>query len=552
MTAELLLSAMAGLGLLFYGLEMVTGNLSAMAGESMRRGITAVSKNAGLAMLFGTFLGVVLQSARSAVSVMASFVQADIIDVRRAMRVALWSNFGSNIMIFSVIFPINLFVLFMMAAGGAALSFRRPKSFQNAAAAGFGLARMLFGLKMVSDTAVSLTGEPSFTYVLTLVKESMAFAFLFGLVLAILAQSYMMVMLLSVSMASHGIFGLDQAIMIIFGANTASSLITGVTSMQFDGEARQVQMGHILYNFTGLLLFLPIYLAGRAFPGGHSGMTLLLSGSALSVGGKAAVCTVAFNCITPTVLTMGLQSFYRLCARLMPTSVDAAHYRPKFLGGTHTGSAVATLMLVDKEQVHLLKRMPAYCAALRVEPAADDQLTPEVCHTSFGLIGQAIARAQSGVLSQQMNSDATEWLVNQQKRQDLLASLDEACFDLWQTTRDVPDVVRQLRDNIVEAVETLILYAIDAADQNDLVALDLLDKMTANHGPAMERIRRKYLELSEDLPLLERNHVLQITSIYEHLAWTFHRFGALLRVALEHQFKLGNQSRAQSHELPAQ
>ena len=88
MTAELLLSAMAGLGLLFYGLEMVTGNLSAMAGESMRRGITAVSKNAGLAMLFGTFLGVVLQSARSAVSVMASFVQADIIDVRRAMRVA--------------------------------------------------------------------------------------------------------------------------------------------------------------------------------------------------------------------------------------------------------------------------------------------------------------------------------------------------------------------------------------------------------------------------------------------------------------------------------
>ena len=543
MITELLMNSLAGLGLLFYGIKMVTRNLSAMTGEQMRRGMSLVSQHPGIAMTFGALIGFVMQSGRSTAFIMASFVQANIIDVRRAMRVVLWSNFGCTLVIFAAIFPIHLFVLFLLAVGGASIAFERPRSFLNASSASFGLALMLFGLKMVSTTAVSLTTQPSFALALALIKTSLTFAFLFGLALTFLAQSHMAVMLLAVAMASRNIFGLDQAVMIIFGAHAGSSVITYVTGVHFRGQPRQVVMGQMLYNVAGLGVFLAVFLGGQLLPGGAPGLDWLVRGINLSTGGKAAIIALAFNTLTPAMLTLVLPAYHRLCARLVPPLVEEALYRPRYLSETLGQSAVATLMLVEKEQLRLLRRLPAYCAALREPAPAEGEPSPEAYHQAFAQVGDAIARSQSATLSQVMTADDTEWLLNQQKRQELLGILDEACFELWRSTQGVGEDVKPLRDNVVEAVDTLLLYSIDAAADGDDGALDLLDRMTANHGPAMERIRKKYLQLSENLPGEERNHVLQITSIYERAAWAFHRFSALQRIALQHQFKLAEPQR---------
>ena len=108
-------------------------------------------------MLFGAIAGFVTQSGRTTSFIMASFVEAGLIEVRRALPMVLWANFGCTLVIFSAIFPIQLFALLLLAAAGVCVAFERPKPLLNAASATFGLAMMLFGLQMMSASAAVLT-----------------------------------------------------------------------------------------------------------------------------------------------------------------------------------------------------------------------------------------------------------------------------------------------------------------------------------------------------------------------------------------------------------
>jgi phosphate:Na+ symporter len=340
-TAEILMRSLAGLGLLFVGIKMVTRNLSAMAGDRFRRGIERGSQNTGVAILFGALSGFVTQSGRTTSFIVASFVEAGMIDVRRALPVVLWANFGCTLVIFAAIFPIQLFALFLLAAAGVSIAFERPKPLLNAASATFGLAMMLFGLQMMSASAAVLTDAHGFGVVLGFIKTSLAIAFCMGVLLTFVAQSHIAVMLIAVSLATRGIFDFDQTLMVIYGAHAGSSLITYVTGIHFRGQPRQVVTAQVLYNLFGVTLFLGLFVAGRLVTGDTEPMGWATRALAGSPGAQAAAAAMILNTATPLLLTAVLPAFQRLCARLAPPVREEGLARPQFLHDEVSDSAVA-------------------------------------------------------------------------------------------------------------------------------------------------------------------------------------------------------------------
>src|SRR5262245_46854774 len=121
--SEILMRSLAGLGLFFFGIKMITRNLSAIAGDQFRRGLQGASRRTGIAMLFGVGAGFVTQSGRTTAFILASFVQAGLIEARRALPIVLWANLGCTLVIFSAVFPIHLFALFLLAATGVCIAF---------------------------------------------------------------------------------------------------------------------------------------------------------------------------------------------------------------------------------------------------------------------------------------------------------------------------------------------------------------------------------------------------------------------------------------------
>ncbi|HVN42892.1 MAG TPA: hypothetical protein VMT50_08920, partial [Steroidobacteraceae bacterium] len=85
--------------------------------------------------------------------ILASFVQADVISVSRALPVVPWANVGCTLIIFVAVLLIHLVALVMLGIAGGCIAFERPRLFLVAAHAVFSLALALFGLKMMSAAA---------------------------------------------------------------------------------------------------------------------------------------------------------------------------------------------------------------------------------------------------------------------------------------------------------------------------------------------------------------------------------------------------------------
>ena len=235
---EILVGSLAGLGLFFFGIKMITRNLGAMAGDQFRRGLSTTPAGATASRSPSGPRRASSPRAGTTSFILASFVQAGLIEARRAIPIVLWANFGCALVIFTAVFPIRLLAFFLIAVGGVAVAFERPKPLLTAISAVFGLALMLYGLQMMSSAAAVMINFPWFASALAFIKLSLVFAFLMGLALTFVAQSHIAIMMIAVTMASKHIFDFDQTLMVIYGAHVGSSVNTWVAGVHFQGQSR--------------------------------------------------------------------------------------------------------------------------------------------------------------------------------------------------------------------------------------------------------------------------------------------------------------------------
>lgn len=519
---ELFMNSLAGLGILFFGIKMVTRNLGAIAGSRLRAGVTRVTRRPVAAMATGSVLGFLAQSGRTASFIMATFVHAGMVEARSAVTVSLWSNFGCALVAVAAVFPLHLFALFVLALAGVIIAFELPRPLLRAASAVFGLALMLFGLGMMSQAALQLTQQGLFTDALHLVDKSLALAFLCGLVLTFVAQSHIAIMLISVALARQGLLGLEQTLMLAFGAHLGSSLITFFTGFNFRGAPRQVVVAEILYNPIVVGLFLAVFLGDRWLAGGAG--IAALSGNA---GAVAVGVVIAANLAAPVLLTLLRRPYLRLCERLSPPLAAEELAHPRYLHHDFAGSPHTTLLLAEKEQRRLFERFPAYCAAFD-ERTDGDAPTPAVYHEAFGIVGTEIEQTQARLMAREMSREDTEWLLAQQKRQHVLHALDEACFELWQAGHALPEDLYAMRGKIVDELAVLLALADDAMTTRNPEDFRIIEAKTRDCGTRMETMREDYLARHRHHSPGERSQVLALTSVYERAAWAIRRLSALL------------------------
>ncbi|MGA1080408.1 MAG: Na/Pi symporter [Steroidobacteraceae bacterium] len=521
---EILLNALAGLGLFFVGVKMIGRNLSGLVSDQIRARIRRASQNTWLAAVFGTVTGFVTQSGRTTSFIMASFVQGGFIDVRHAVPVALWSNLGCTLIITAAVFPIHLFALFLLGVTGACIAFERPRPLQGAANAVFGLALMLFGLKMISASAGSLTGIGGFESLMGAVNASLINALLAGLVLTVMAQSHMSIILIVVTFANGGLLEFQPAVMAVLGAHLGSSVITWLTGVNFRGEPRQVVVAQMLYNVIGVLLMGLLLGLDWFIAGPHGLIQSLTEQLGASLGLQVAAVALALNLLTPAAIGAALPVILPMIQRWSPATRDEELSKPRYLHEEASESTAAMLMLAEREQLRLLRRLPEYLELARVaDPGQAADLASR--HAAFQSVHRAIEAFQARLAARNLSPELTEWLVRQQRREELLAGLEEVCRDLAGVSGD-GSALAGMRSAMVESLDAMVLTAISGFEQEDREELDMLATMTEDRGPMMEAMRRRYLAGGVNLSDSQRIEVLRLTSLFERAVWCIRRFGA--------------------------
>ena len=523
---DLCFTILAGLGLFFVGLKMLGSNLKGLAGKQFKRLIEQVSGQPLAAALGGVAAGFITQSGRTTSYLVAGFVQAGLIDVRRALPLVCWSNFGCTLIVFAAVLPLRDVILLLVGLTGLGLAFNYPPRWQAVNGALFGVAILLYGLNLVSASAGGFTQYAWFKAALSTIEFSYFLGFLVGMVLTFLAQSHMAIILITLAMTKAGFFDFEQAVMIIYGTHAGSSLITYALAANIRGTARQLVMAQVFYNLLGVMVFGGLFYV--EFFTDANGLQMLAAHFSAQPDRQAAAVALLFNLVTPLLCTLWTGPIGRCLARHWQPSERETLSRPRFLQEHALEEPETAQVLVEKEQLRLLEWLPGYLEVAREGGLATKVARRQVHHEAFHEVAEQTRHYLAELLHQRLEVEATEHVINLQNRQEHLETLETVAWDMLQLLRgqhERPnDAVLALGLRLLEGFDTQLLTLAAALEQDDPEDLELLRAMTAEHGDAMQNLRRNYFASGEGLTPADRPRLLQFTNLFERGAWTVRRY----------------------------
>lgn len=518
MTSQDIASILAGLGLFFVGIKQLSSFLKQLAGPGVRELLGRMSGHPLLAGIWGVFIGFVVQSGRVTSMLLASLVSSGALPVRRALPTSFWSNFGCSLIVVAAVLPMKIVVMVLIGLAGVMFAFDILRDKSSIFGALFSLALFMFGLSLVKDGADGLLALDSFSMVMAWIQATSLFTLLLGMVLTIVAQSHMGVIMIGVTMTATGVLSLHDTVMLIYGTQLGSSVVTYLFSVKlFRGRARQVVMAQVVFNIIGVVFFVALYYIESYLD--IPLMIAMVQWLSDDVATQAAIVAIVFNFVTALICHLGCDPIQSLLDRLWPITEHEELGQAQYINPAAIAEPEVALILVRKEQRRLLAMLPKYMEVIR--PAqTPSKLELSDYHRAFDSVSEDIHRFSTRLVGLDLSISASEQLLLTQSRQSRLITLESDLHELSARLSKRPDsdALQALQSSITEATDTLLLTLVDAVENRDQDDMAMLLSMTDASHQTLRDIRQRHLEQKDSLTPDQRQWILYTTHGYDRVA----------------------------------
>ncbi|MBQ5508667.1 MAG: Na/Pi symporter, partial [Muribaculaceae bacterium] len=157
---------LGSLGLLIFGMKMMSDSLQKMAGPQLRHVLAAITGNRFSGILAGTFITCAVQSSSATTVMTVSFVSAGLLTLSQAISVIMGANIGTTLTawIMSLGYNVDLtVVVFPAFFFGLLLIYN--KRFRFAGDLLYGTAFVFFSLVLLSATGKAMDLEHNETVI---------------------------------------------------------------------------------------------------------------------------------------------------------------------------------------------------------------------------------------------------------------------------------------------------------------------------------------------------------------------------------------------------
>ncbi len=525
---ELFALIIGGAGIFLVGIHFTGDYLQQMTSGSFREIVTRVSKNKVGMFLWGIFLGFFTQSGKATAFILSDFVQAGLMKPRQAATMVYWGNAGSSLIAFVSMLSIKVFALLLLGVTAFGLTFHYPKRLVPGYGALFGLGMIMFGLFLVKNGAAGFAAMEEVSGLVQAMQGYSALSFLLGLVLTLVVQSNIAIMLITIAMASAGLFGLEEAAMAMFGAQAGTGILTYIFSFHAKGSAREVVITQIAFDVIATTVFVVLFYLEQIF-----GLPLLMAlahSISDSISVQAITVALVFQFGGAGLLVLLRQPVFSYIERKFPPSATEVLSETRFLHKNAADSPETGLLLVEREQGRLLERLPLYIEAVR-EDSSEHRESPATYHAAFIEISKKINATLSEISRLGLNMTSSDDLIRVTKMQEQLRRFEDIVFQLTteMSRRDLSSRARELGNIIMESADFIMLTAIDAIQSQDEGEIDTLEILTQDRSALMTKMRHNYFNSERELTEADRNFVLDVTILFENVVQTLARYGVLLK-----------------------
>ena len=443
------LKLLGALGLLIYGMKMMSDALQKMAGPQLRHILAKMTTNRVTGMLTGTMVTCAVQSSSATTVMTVSFVSAGLLTLSQAISVIMGANIGTTLTawIMSLGYNVDLtnFVFPAFFFGMILIYRKRHRDIGDFL---FGIAFMFLSLVMLSSAGKELDlahNEAVVNFFASFDTSShlTILAFLaIGTLITCIVQSSAAVMAITILLCSTGVLPIYLGIALVMGENIGTTATANLAALGANTQARRAALAHLLFNVFGVLWVLCVFYPFVDMVCGLVGYDPSMAGQTERLPVVLAMFHTCFN-VTNTALLIGLISqMERIVCWLLPEKAEPEHeeLRLKYIEGNLMQTPEIAVLQAQKETAHFAQRVQQMFGMVRQLMDEKDEknfvhLFSQIEHQEdqTDRMELEIARFLEQV-SQDHLSDETKAKVRQMLREvGELESIGDACYNLART-----------------------------------------------------------------------------------------------------------------------
>ena len=481
----IILKLLGSLGLLIFGMRMMSDALQKMAGSQLRHILGAMTTIRFTGRPTGTFVPCAVQSSSATTVMTVSFVSAGLLTLSQAISVIMGANIGTTLTawIMSLGYNVDLTnVVFPAFFAGMVLIYKKKHRYIGDFL--FGIAFMFLSLVMLSTAGKEMDLEHNASVVQFFASFDTnsywtILAFLaIGTVITCIVQSSAAVMAITILLCSTGVLPIYLGIALVMGENIGTTATANLAALGAGIPARRAALAHLLFNVFGVIWVLCVF-----YP--FVDLVCSLVGYDPAVGGQAtrlpvvlATFHTCFN-ITNTAILIGLiPQLERVVCWLLPEGEQPKReeFRLQYIQSNLIQTPEISVYQAQKETVFFGQRVQQMFG--KVKKLLDEHDDKAFTHLFSEIENQEDITDKTELeiahfldqVSMNHLSDETKEKVRMMLREiSELESIGDACYNLARTLNRRQEAPKDFTETQYQRLRAMMAMTDDALTQMNLV-----------------------------------------------------------------------------------
>ena len=492
-----ILTLLAGIGIFLIACQMMSSNLESASSSRLKKLFSKAAKSKLLGVGIGTIGTAAIQSSGATSVMTIGFVNAGIISLSQAATIIYGANIGTTVT--AQIVALGMFgggnsisttIIFSAFAGLGAfmLLFSKKSSAQTwgGILAGFGM--LFVGLSLMSASMKDFAALDGVKTFLASIGNPILLVVL-GAILTAIIQSSSVMTSIALTMVVTGLISLDQGIYLTMGSNIGSCAVAIIAGMTSGINAKRTALIHLLFNCSGVVVFLLIALILSISGTGFGFLFEAMFPGAPQT--QLAMFHTIFNVLTVVLILPMNEALVKLVCRMIPEpkKADDEPLRLKFVDGNMLRTPPLAVAQTKKEIIWMSElAIMNFDRAIKIITTLD-----------FGE-RQVFDKTEEEI--NYINRTLVDFVVQLSNRSGLN---ERDHLYLATTFRSIRDIERigDYAENIVEYAEALSSAGLTFSE-------DALGEISSLHG-LIHKLYRKAMEAyeTEDLKVMDEANEIE-------------------------------------------
>lgn len=479
------LKLLGALGLLIYGMRMMSDALQKLAGPQLRHILAKMTTNRLTGMLTGTFVTCAVQSSSATTVMTVSFVSAGLLTLAQAISVIMGANIGTTLTawIMSLGYNVDLTnVVFPAFAVGIILIYMKRHRYVGDFL--FGIAFMFLSLVMLSTAGKEMDlehNEKVVAFFASFDTDSYwtILAFLgIGTLITCIVQSSAAVMAITILLCSTGVLPIYLGIALVMGENIGTTATANLAALGANNQARRAALAHLLFNVFGVVWVLCVFYPFVDMVCRLVGYDPTMAGQTERLPIVLAMFHTCFN-VTNTAILIGLvPQLERVVCWLLPEKQvsEPEEFRLQYIEANLVQTPEISVLQAQKETAHFAQRVQRMFGKVRQLTDEQDESKLAKLYSQIEQDEDLTDRTEIEIahflekVSENHLSDETKDKVRQMMREvSELESIGDSCYKLARVLNRLQEAGKVFTVTQRTHVQAMMTLCDDALTQMNII-----------------------------------------------------------------------------------